>query len=59
MVLNYVRPDRLKDARAQAAKLLKLFPGFSHKLNHKMFFFRDPTHLQQQKEDLRKVGIPE
>jgi len=59
MVLNYVRLDRLEDARAHAAKLLKLFPGFSLELNHKMSFYRDPAHLQQQQEDLRKAGIPE
>jgi adenylate cyclase len=59
MVLNYVRLGRLEDARAHAAKLLKLFPGFSLELNHKMSFYRDPAHLQQQQKDLRNAGIPE
>jgi adenylate cyclase len=59
MVLNYVRLDRLEDARAHAAKLLKLIPSFSLELNQKMSFYRDPGHLQQQQEDLRKAGIPE
>jgi adenylate cyclase len=61
IVINYVRLDRLEDARAHAAKLLKLFPGYSLELNRKMTFFRDPAHphLQRQQEDLRKAGIPE
>jgi TolB-like protein/Flp pilus assembly protein TadD len=59
MVLNYVRLDRLEDARAHAAKLLNFFPGFSLELNQKMSFYRDPAYLQQQQEDLRKAGIPE
>ena len=59
MVLNYVRLDRLEDARAHAAKLLKLFPSFSISLNNKMTFFKDPKYLEQQQEDLRKAGIPE
>jgi TolB-like protein/Flp pilus assembly protein TadD len=59
MVLNYVRLDRLGDARAHAEKLLKLFPGFSLEYNQKVSFYRDPAHLLQQQEDLRKAGIPE
>jgi TolB-like protein len=59
MVLNYVRLDRLEDARAHATKLLKLVPGFSLELNKKMTFFKDPKYLEQQQEDLRKAGIPE
>ncbi len=59
MVLNYVRLDRLEDARAHAAKVLKLFPAYSLELSRKMSFYKDPTHLQQQIEDLRKAGIPE
>jgi hypothetical protein len=59
MIINYVRLDRLEDARTHAAKLLKLVPGYSLELNRKMTFLRDPAHLQQQQEDLRKAGIPE
>jgi tetratricopeptide (TPR) repeat protein len=59
MVMNYVRLDRLEDAKAHTAKLLKLFPGYSLELVRKMTYFRDPAHLQQLQEDLRKAGIPE
>jgi adenylate cyclase len=59
MIINYVRLDRLEDARTHAAKLLKLVPGYSLEFSRKMSFDRDPAHLQQVIEDLRKAGIPE
>jgi adenylate cyclase len=59
MAINYVRLDRLEDARGHAAKALKLFPSFSLEFDSKTSFYKDPVHLQQQHEDLRKAGIPE
>ena len=59
LAMNYVRLGRLEDARDHAAKVLRLFPGFSLEYDRKASFYSNPAHLEQQHEDLRMAGIPE
>jgi TolB-like protein/Flp pilus assembly protein TadD len=59
LAMNYVRLDRLEDARNHAAKVLRLLPGFSLEYDRKASFYSNPAHLEQQHEDLRMAGIPE
>jgi hypothetical protein len=59
MAANYIRLDREEDARAHAAELLRIFPGYTLELDRKTSFFRDPAIKKPYLEDLRKAGIPE
>ena len=57
MAMNYVRLNRLEDARLVAKRVLDYFPEYSLEWDRKASFYKYPEHLEQQHADLRKAGI--
>ena len=57
LAMNYVRLNRLQDARLAAKLVLYYFPKYSLKWDSKASFYKYPEHLEQQHDDLRKAGI--
>ena len=55
--MNYVRLGREKEARAEAAELLRVLPEFSLDWDGKYSCYKDPSHLERQHKDLRKAGL--
>ena len=57
MAMNYVRLNRLDDARLAAKRVLDYFPDYTLEWDRKASFYKYPEHLEQQHADLRKAGI--
>jgi adenylate cyclase len=53
----YAQLGRLDEARAQAAEVLRLDPGF--RLSNVKLFYRNPADAEASFEGMRKAGIPE
>jgi adenylate cyclase len=56
---SYAHLGRLDEARAQAAEVLRLRPGFSIQREAAILPFRDPAMRARFVEGLRKSGLPE
>jgi adenylate cyclase len=50
---------REEEAHKHASEVLRLNPKFSLKWIRKVDYFKDPAHLEQRLEPLRKAGLPE
>ncbi len=50
---------RVEEARKHADEVLRLNPKFSLEWIRKADFFKDPAHLEQRLEPLRKAGLPD
>jgi adenylate cyclase len=57
LAINYIRLGREPEAREELAGLLRLFPGFSFEWDRKYSYYKDPSDLNRQHEDLRKAGL--
>ena len=57
LAMNYMRLGREQEAREAAAELLRLFPIFSLEWDRQYSYYKNPSHLKQQHEDLRKAGL--
>jgi adenylate cyclase len=57
LAMNYVRLNKLEDARLAAKRVLDYFPEYSLEWDRKASFYKYPEHLEQQHADLRKAGI--
>jgi adenylate cyclase len=57
LAINYIRLGREQEAREAAAELLRLFPIFSLEWDRLYSYYKNPSHLEHQHEDLRKVGL--
>ena len=57
LTINYSRLGREQEAREAAAGLLRSFPNFSLEWDRQYSHYKNPAHLEQQHEDLRKAGI--
>ena len=57
LTINYIRLGREREAREAAAGLLRLFPSFSLEWDREYSHYKNPLHLEQQHEDLRKAGL--
>ncbi len=57
LTINYIRLGREREAREAAAGLLRLFPNFSLEWDRQYSYYKNPSHLEQQHEDLRKAGL--
>jgi TolB-like protein len=55
----YAELDRLEDARAQAAHVLRLNPKFSLESFVKTWRVKDPAAIERYVSALRKAGLPE
>jgi tetratricopeptide (TPR) repeat protein len=50
---------RKEEARKHASEVLRLNPKFTLKWIRRADYFKDPAHLEQRLEPLRKAGLPE
>jgi tetratricopeptide (TPR) repeat protein len=57
LTINYVRLGREQEAREAAAGLLRSFPNYSLEWDRQYSHYKNPAHLEQQHEDLRKAGL--
>jgi adenylate cyclase len=57
LAMNYIRLGQEKEACEAASELLRLFPIFSLEWNRKYSYYKNPSHLERQHEDLRKAGL--
>ena len=57
LAINYIRLGREQQARKAAAGLLQLFPSFSLEWDHKYSYYKNPSDLEKQHEDLRAAGL--
>jgi adenylate cyclase len=57
LAMNYIRLGQEKEACEAAAELLRLFPIFSLEWDRKYSYYKNPSHLERQHEDLRKAGL--
>jgi adenylate cyclase len=57
LTINHIRLGRQQEAREAAAGLLRSFPNFSLEWDRQYSHYKNPAHLEQQHEDLRKAGL--
>jgi len=57
LAMNYIRLGQEKEAREASAELLRLFPLYSFEWDRKFSYYKNPSHLEHQHEDLRKAGL--
>jgi len=50
---------RVEEARKHSSEVLRLNPKFSLEWIRKADYFKEPAHLEQRLEPLRKAGLPE
>jgi tetratricopeptide (TPR) repeat protein len=55
----YIKLGRESDARENVAKLLKINPKYSLDFVRLANHYKDPAHLQEVLDDMRKAGVPE
>ena len=57
--ITYIKLGRDSDARENVTKLLKIAPNFNLDSVRKSQPFKDPAHIKEIIDALRKAGIPE
>jgi adenylate cyclase len=55
----YGQSGQLEEARAEAAEVLRINPGFTIERHKRIFVYKDPKDLEHRLEGLRKAGLPE
>jgi adenylate cyclase len=55
----YAQLGRLEEAKAEAAQVLRINPGFTIKRYNLVWVHRDPKDLEHRLDGLRKAGLPE
>jgi adenylate cyclase len=53
----YIGLGQDQKARAQAEEMLKINPNFSLADARKLYFYRNPSHLERHIDTLRKAGL--
>jgi adenylate cyclase len=56
---SYAHLGRLDEARARAAEVLRLCPGFSNQREVKKLPYKDQARTARLVEGLRKAGLPD
>lgn len=59
LAINYVRLERLDEAKAAVKKALKANPRFTQAVWREGSFYSDPAILEGELADLAKAGLPE
>jgi len=59
LAASYIELGRVEDARAEAAKILRIFPRFSLEGKKQKLPYRDQSVMDRLGESLRKAGLPE
>jgi adenylate cyclase len=55
----YARLGRLEEAKAEAAQVLRINPGFTIERHKCVWLHKDPKDLQHRLDGVRKAGLPE
>jgi adenylate cyclase len=55
----YAHSGQLEEARAEAAEVLRINPGFIIERHKRIFVYKDPKDLEHRLDGLRKAGLPE
>jgi adenylate cyclase len=59
LALTYAQAGRDEEARAEIARVLKAKPDMTLKIWANAQFYKDPSQLERDLADLRRVGLPE
>jgi tetratricopeptide (TPR) repeat protein len=54
----YGQSGQLEEARAEAAEVLRINPGFTIERHKRIFVYKDPKDLEHRLDGLRKAGLP-
>jgi adenylate cyclase len=55
----YAQAGQLEEARAEAAEVLRINPGFTIEGFKRLLVFKDPADTEHRLDGLRKAGLPE
>ena len=55
----YAQLGQLEEARAEAAEVLRINPGFTIEGWKRLLVFKDPNDVDHHVDGLRKAGLPE
>jgi len=55
----YAQAGQLEEARAEAAEVLRINPGFTIEGFKRLVVFKDPADVEHRLDGLRKAGLPE
>ncbi len=55
----YAQSGQLEEARAEAAEVLRINPGFTIESWKRLVVFKDPKDAEHRLDGLRKAGLPE
>src|SRR5262245_58687896 len=55
----YAQLRRLEEAKAEAAQVLRINPGFTIERHKRVWVHKDPKDLEHCLDGLRKAGLPE
>jgi adenylate cyclase len=55
----YAQSGQLEEARAEAAEVLRINPGFTIESYKRLFVHKDPKDAEHRLDGLRKAGLPE
>jgi adenylate cyclase len=55
----YAQSGQLEEAKAQAAEVLRINPGFTIERHKRILVHKDPKDLEHRLDGLRKAGLPE
>jgi adenylate cyclase len=55
----YAQLGQLEEAKAEAAQVLRINPGFTIERHKRVWVHRDPKDLEHRLDGLRKAGLPE
>jgi len=55
----YAQSGRLEEAKAEAAQVLRINPGFTIERHKRVWVHKDPKDLEHCLDGLRKAGLPE
>ena len=55
----YAQLGQLEEARAEAAEVLRINPGFTIESYKRLVVYKDPKDTEHRLDGLRKAGLPE
>jgi len=55
----YAQSGQLEEARAAAAEVLRINPGFTIESSKRILVYKDPKDLKHFIDGMRKAGLPE
>jgi adenylate cyclase len=55
----YALSGRVEEAKAEAAQVLRINPGFTIERHNRLWVHKNPKDLEHRLDGLRKAGLPE